>query len=493
MREKSLSASLVLVVATAAAALVVLRSRFPGNLSHTGPDDAFITYRYARNLAHGLGFVFNPGDAPVLGTSTPLYALLLAAGARLGVDIPSLSVAVGTLATAACVALMALLGIRTGLAAAGIAAALTFGASPFNGAYLEGMETPLYLALALGAILASVCRRPTLAMTLGALVVLTRLDGAAVLAVVTAHEVLVRRKVPWRSVVPGAILLGSWGLYALWRFGSVLPASGLAKMAHPFSISGRFSPASPRLMNLTFPAFDALGVLRAPAERLGFLAVVFLGLVLLARSVRPPRTFEESGAVTTGLVGAWFLLYVAGMKVLRLPDFTWYYGPPAVSLALLSWILAFALVRRIAPRLSSPSVLAAAAALSALGWWVPVESEVLREPSPHALAGRWLKEHASPSDTVCAYEIGMVGYYSDLRTIDMLGLTEPGARPHLLRADYAWAIRERRPAFVFTHEPDRWPVSDAIFAEPEFTSRYREVVRFRDPGHADYVLFRRTG
>ena len=41
-------------------------------------DDAYITFRYARNLVNGLGFVYNV-DQPVLGTTTPLYTLLLSA------------------------------------------------------------------------------------------------------------------------------------------------------------------------------------------------------------------------------------------------------------------------------------------------------------------------------------------------------------------------------------------------------------------------------
>jgi 4-amino-4-deoxy-L-arabinose transferase-like glycosyltransferase len=45
---------------------------------HTGftADDAFITFRYADNLAHGLGFVYNAGEN-VMGTSTPLFTLIL--------------------------------------------------------------------------------------------------------------------------------------------------------------------------------------------------------------------------------------------------------------------------------------------------------------------------------------------------------------------------------------------------------------------------------
>lgn len=44
-------------------------------------DDAFITYRYARNLAQGYGFVYNLHE-PVLGTTTPFYSLVLALLAR---------------------------------------------------------------------------------------------------------------------------------------------------------------------------------------------------------------------------------------------------------------------------------------------------------------------------------------------------------------------------------------------------------------------------
>ena len=50
-------------------------------------DDAFITYRYAHNLATGNGFTYNVGQ-PVLSTTAPLYALLLVAGSLLWPDLP---------------------------------------------------------------------------------------------------------------------------------------------------------------------------------------------------------------------------------------------------------------------------------------------------------------------------------------------------------------------------------------------------------------------
>src|SRR5215831_17241797 len=47
-------------------------------------DDAFISYRYAANLAHGRGLVFNPGER-VEGYTNFLWVVLCSALIRLGV------------------------------------------------------------------------------------------------------------------------------------------------------------------------------------------------------------------------------------------------------------------------------------------------------------------------------------------------------------------------------------------------------------------------
>src|SRR5262245_10458405 len=47
-------------------------------------DDAFISFRYADNLVHGLGLVFNAGER-VEGFTNFLWTLWIALGMRLGV------------------------------------------------------------------------------------------------------------------------------------------------------------------------------------------------------------------------------------------------------------------------------------------------------------------------------------------------------------------------------------------------------------------------
>ena len=53
--------------------------------AHATEEDFFITLRYAENIAAGHGFAYNPGIA-TLGTTTPLYTLLLALCIRLHLD-----------------------------------------------------------------------------------------------------------------------------------------------------------------------------------------------------------------------------------------------------------------------------------------------------------------------------------------------------------------------------------------------------------------------
>src|SRR5215471_13513339 len=50
-------------------------------------DDAYISFRFARNLAEGYGLVWNIGGEPVEGYTDPLWVFLLSGVCRLGFDI----------------------------------------------------------------------------------------------------------------------------------------------------------------------------------------------------------------------------------------------------------------------------------------------------------------------------------------------------------------------------------------------------------------------
>ncbi|MCK4741420.1 MAG: hypothetical protein KAS80_03965, partial [Anaerolineales bacterium] len=88
-------------------------------------DDAFITFRYAQNLIAGNGLVYNPGEW-VLGTTTPLYAVMLAAiGSITGgirAPYPEIAVLISAVADAMSCLIIIRLSTNLGHRRAGIAA-----------------------------------------------------------------------------------------------------------------------------------------------------------------------------------------------------------------------------------------------------------------------------------------------------------------------------------------------------------------------------------
>lgn len=78
---KSLATRLLLVIGTVLSIYALFYGkRYPF-------DDAFITFRYSDNLAHGRGLVWNVGGAPTEGYTNLLYVILLAPFALIGLDL----------------------------------------------------------------------------------------------------------------------------------------------------------------------------------------------------------------------------------------------------------------------------------------------------------------------------------------------------------------------------------------------------------------------
>ena len=173
-------------------------------------DDAYITFRYARNLVTGQGFVYNPGER-ILGTTTPLYTLLmaglaLASGSR---DFPLLALAVNALAGAVSVGLLYALGKRfSGHSAPSTAAALLWAIAPYSVTFaIGGMETDLTIACLLAASYAHVTRHPRALATLSALALLARPDTVILIGLLWLDLVRARRQIPWREgIITLAIL-----------------------------------------------------------------------------------------------------------------------------------------------------------------------------------------------------------------------------------------------------------------------------------------------
>ncbi|MEI7772616.1 MAG: hypothetical protein WCI67_21680, partial [Chloroflexales bacterium] len=140
-----------------------------------GFDDPYVTYRYAANLAAGQGFVYNPGLA-VLSTTAPLYGLLLAPAAAVGLDLPLASNLISCLSLGAGGLAIWRLGLAWEEPLAGLAGALIYPAFPLLVSTI-GAETSFALALVLWAFVASSGPRWRAVAALLALATLVRADA----------------------------------------------------------------------------------------------------------------------------------------------------------------------------------------------------------------------------------------------------------------------------------------------------------------------------
>ncbi len=477
-------------------------------------DDAFVTYRYARNLATGKGFIYNLGrlapsgdEGPVLSTTAPLYALLLAAGALVWPDLPSLANALSAVALGFAAILLFLLARRERTPWVGALAALLLVAHPLPWLSL-GLETAFFLALALGAVAVYLDGRLRWTAVLLGLATLTRGDGL-ILAGIVASDYALRwlnqRRTPSSSLDEGPSLraaLGAVGLYLavmlpllallVWQFGSPLPATLRAKVAQSqLGVTGFY----------------------ADTTYLGG-----LGILARARLTQSPLYFLFIPAVVAGLVamwqrGQWVRLVVAwgaahlvGYTALGVTPYYWYYVPlvPALvcpaalgvveSVRWLTQSLARARWRLALPGLGGLWAIALVAALLQSDWAmvqaldgpVPPPEDLVSKVLPEAKvgvyeqAGQWLCAYTPADAVVGVTEVGVMGYYAERTMIDFLGLLAPDVAKALGRGDLYWALLRYQPDYLALTAISPLYAYD-LRADPWFQAAYVPIKSFDDP------------
>ncbi len=210
-------------------------------------EDAYITFRYARNLAEGFGLVFNLGDR-VEGYSNFLWVLVLALIHKLGWDMISFSRAVGALCNLVSLGLVwfiprryfYLKGCTTLL---GPLLYILF--LPFHFYAASGLETSLFTCLLLLGLLVVfwAADRPLRFMAaccIFLLIAFTRPEGITYFIFLAAYILWrsISKQEPLKNYLPGiAFFVVCYGAFVLWRlnyFGLPFPNTYYAKSSFPF-------------------------------------------------------------------------------------------------------------------------------------------------------------------------------------------------------------------------------------------------------------------
>ncbi len=454
-------------------------------------DDAYITFKYVRNLTSGLGFTYNPGER-VLGTTTPLYTLLLSGLylllGRLGASIITVSWALNAVLDGASAFLLIRLCRRvTGSRIVGLLCGGLWALSNVSIAVsISGMETPLYVLLILTTLLLFLSGRFLAAALACSLVVLTRPDGLLLALSLLGYLALRERRRLLGPLSAGAAALVPWLAFALLYFGSPVATSVAAKnvvyRTPPWEAVRHFAHHWTTLIGLELHGVPAY-IFAVPLTGLWL-----WGLALVRRRGRAAP------------VAIFPVLYLVAFAIANKPMFRWYFVPlePFYLLGLGAALHSLVMHRvtrttgRLARALAAVALAAVMCAqLLSLNllpdpdrpWLTPKRVSIARETAYARVAEEINRTFpVGLHTTIATPEIGAFGYHSRARILDTTGLVSPEAigyypiDPALCPGNYAIApdlILDLRPEMVISLENF---VRDGLLKDERFRASYTEAM-----------------
>jgi hypothetical protein len=463
-------------------------------------EDYFITFRHSRNLAEGKGLVYVSGEH-VHGFTSPLGTLLPALLYRLAGSpsyVPSLWLfRFLSMAALAGGGLCVLRAFQQEDGKRNVAARFFFALFYACAIHLvvfatNGMETGFMLLFVGWGLYLTSCgnaaRWPAMGLCWAGLL-WTRPDGCVYIAAFALFAFL-DKQTPRRATLAAlgkatavcTVLYLPWFAWAWWYYGSPVPHTVLAKSDVTNGPWARLLVVVGDLFHLFFantfrafaPIYPELGFAgwhrgtQAIATCLGVFAALYVFV----------PTQDRLGRLASGCFG-FLCLYLSYLGFV----YPWYLGPVT--------LFGLVAVTRGIPALTSafrgeyPRWPILALALLGLVAWdrVSLFVETTRqmraqqreiEINHRRALGLWLKANGKPSDTVFLEPAGYVGYFSEMRIADHMGLVSPDV------------VRLRRQGVVGFGE-----MIDAL--RPEWVVFRPDETRFVDPKSGfkdDYYLVR---
>lgn len=416
-------------LALAALILTAHQTFYAWELGLDAVDDAYISFRYAKNLVRGEGLIFNSGER-VEGYTNFLWAVLVAPAIALGLEPGPFSMLLGaTFAIATIILIYKLFPPSLSPWAAAIAALFLAADGSFALWSVSGMETALFGFLLTWGMLLYLReeqdeRYPIFTGLILASASLARPEGVLAFSLTMLHSIIRRAARGESLLAPAEILraasfLGLWLPYFLWRwgyYGYPLPNTFYAKVTTSGPVS-QIARGVDHLMTFL-------------SVRLAWLLIPLALWPLLRRKITVDFTYL--GLIVSGFWA--YIIYVGGdWSVGRFfaPVMPAFYLLVANGLIDLYRIIQDRVADQRPLRIASPVVVGLLAATliwqsSWRGeygkWLVPFQAKLATQA--RVTMGRWLREHMPPDTFIAVDAAGQMPYFSESKTLDFWGITD---------------------------------------------------------------------
>ena len=461
-------------------------------------DDSYISFRYARNLARGLGLVYNAGER-IEGYTNFLWTLLLALGIKLGVD-PNLAAKI--------------LGAGSALGSLALTYAISARLSPFrtlpcvatwllastivfSGYAVFGLETVGFVFLILAGThlflretdLGNEAPAPPRAFPWSGLVFalagLTRPEAPMYLGILMLY--LGRRFFSRQNLIRAALFILPIAAHLVWRrlyYGAWVPNTLGAKTG-----------------NLQAQLQAGLGYVRNYALHAGpvlYLALLGLGLAIAKRR-------RDLLAIST------IALAVAGYVVLVGGDWMKYFRFLAPFEPFCFLLIDLGVRRAVDRRDAATNLAIAFFALFTIshraGAFRDAESDLLRHEKrfwDRAAGGTadWLLKNGKPGELAIG-DIGYIGWVTDYPILDLLGLVDPviarlpGGYTQKLGPGFNERFFSRRPRYMLlisAQNDCKHPSvagSQVLYRDRRFAEHYQMAGRVPLDGGFSWCIYQR--
>lgn len=437
-------------------------------------DDSYIHMVYAQNLAeHGKIFFSFPKEVGVASSSI-LWAGLLALGYKLGFSmyLVAKALGIGSLIAVGCgiYSLMRQVWDTTSALAAALLISLSGNMIWFS---LSGMETMLFLAIAVNALLLYRAGRWGGFGVLAGLLTLTRPEGLMLLVACITLEIFGRRAA-WRGVILSAVLCViiclPWFIYLKVRTDHFLPTSAAAKQLSSAQAMGYLIQTyhlpldAEELAVIIFPALwmiyileFALGGVSLPGPRytfpnlpgntgmsvsylavLGFVIFVVLfyhGARRFLRFAHVAEWMRDPAHRAILALVLWAALHnLAYLILLPIPGTASRYGAVNYIILWIGFVAGFSRLVRKPLTQELLIVFIILVSLSNTVYW----SKVYDANLEHMLnvripAAYYMRDNFPASEQCAAFDIGVIRYFSGRPIVEVAALLEPKANDWLSR------------------------------------------------------------